>query len=131
MKKMMILILAFSFIGCAKYARIEHASLNTTIQLEKSQYEIVGDITGEASVPYLLIFALGMKTNFGGLEYPFGIMRYRHPVEQNAIFNAIKSHPGVDAIMTPRFETEITGLPPLFWNIKVKVTGKGIKIKEG
>ena len=119
--------------SCSHSLRMEHSSLNMKIELNKSQYEIVGDIQGEATTKWLLLLyfpiPLESSENYGILEYP-GIY-YRGITEQNALYNAIKySGKDVDYIIAPKFETEIGGFPPIYWKTTVKVTGKGIKIKD-
>ncbi|MDP8267769.1 MAG: hypothetical protein P9L97_03470 [Candidatus Tenebribacter davisii] len=132
MKKVLLLLIPFLLIGCTKNLMMERSTLQTIIQLDKSQYDIVGDISGEASISYIWILFVpmpfGVENTFGSLEYPSRYSRFRSGVEQNAIYNAVTSVEGIDAIITPKFETETTGFPPLYWTTKVKVTGKGIRL---
>ena len=37
----------------------------------------------------------------------------------------------IDYIIAPKFDTKHHGFPPFVWKTTVKVTGKGIKLKEG
>ena len=133
--KKLILIFFIIITGCYNQLKIERSNLDVQIQLDESQYDIIGNISGEASVTYiwlLLPFPINFKTGYGKLEYPAGYYYpFRGETEQNAIYDAIQSADGVDAIITPKFERRITGFPPFFWTVNVKVNGKGIIIKEG
>ena len=111
---------------------MDSSSLDLTIQLDKSQYEIVGDIQGEASTSWLLLltFPIPLQTssNYGKI---YGV--YNMSIAgQNAIYNAIESSDeDVDYIIAPKFDTRYHGFPPFLWKTTVKVTGKGVKLKEG
>ena len=46
----------------------------------------------------------------------------------NAIEDANKKYAGgVDAIITPKYTSSVSGFPPFWWNLKVKIKGKGIR----
>ena len=82
--------------------------------------------------PILFYFPIPLKSSptYGTIEYP-GIS-YRNITEQNAIYNAIQtSGKDVDYIIAPKFYTKNSGFPPFLWKTTVKVTGKGVKLKEG
>ena len=133
MKRISIFLLMLFFMGCYHQLRMEHSSLDLKVELDKSQYEIVGDVEGEASTSWFLLFyipiPLESSSTYGSLEYPG--MFYRNVTEQNAMYNAIKySGEDIDYIIAPKFDTEIKGFPPIYWKTTVKVTGKGIRIKE-
>jgi hypothetical protein len=136
MKQLALLIIlsALLITGCSHNLSMEHSTLDMKIELDKSQYEIVGDIQGEATTRWFLLvyipIPLETSPNFGSLEYP-GIF-YRGATEKNAMYNAIKnSGKDVDYIIAPKFDTELSGFPPFYWVTTVKVTGKGIKLIEG
>ena len=131
MKIKFLLLALFLLTGCSHHLSMPSASLDLTIDLDKSQYEIVGDIQGEATTSWLwLYFAIPLKTsdNYGKISGFY----HRSAAGQNAIYNAIKSSDeDVDYIIAPKFDTQYHGFPPFLWKTTVKVTGKGIKIKEG
>jgi hypothetical protein len=131
---LLIILSALLITGCSHYLRMEHSNLDMKIELDKSQYEIVGNIQGEATTSWFLLVYIPIPVetspNYGSLEYP-GIY-YRGATENNAMYNAIKnSGKDVDYIIAPKFDTELSGFPPFFWKTTVKVTGKGIKLIEG
>ena len=132
MKKMIIFISVLLLIGCSHHLSMDSSSLDLTINLDKSQYEIVGDIQGEASTSWLLLFyipiPLQASNNYGKI---YGVYNMS-AAGQNAIYNAIESSDeDVDYIIAPKFDTRIHGFPPFLWNTTVKVAGKGVKLKEG
>ena len=132
MKRILIFISILFLTGCSHSLRMEHSGLDLRVELDKSQYEIVGDIEGEASTRWLLLLyipiALESSPTYGTIEYP-GIL-YRNVTEQNAIYDAIaNSGENIDYIIAPKFDTEISGFPPFYWKTTVKVSGKGIKLK--
>ena len=131
MKKIIIFISVFLLTGCSHHLSMDSSSLDLIIELDKSQYEIVGDINGTASTSWLwLYFPIPLKTSshYGKI---FGFY-HRSTAAQNAIYNAIaKSYEDVDYIIAPKFYTKNSGFPPFFWKTTVTVTGKGVKIKEG
>ena len=134
MKKLFTITLLLLLTGCSHRLRMEHSGLDLKIELDKSQYEIVGNVEGEASTSWFLLFyipiALESSPTYGAIEYP-GIF-VRNVTEQNAIYNAIiNSGEDIDYIVAPHFETLVTGFPPFYWKTTVKVSGKGIRLKEG
>ena len=141
MNKILAFLIIIIFTGCSQtFSTMQHSNLETSIQLDKSQYEIVGDIRGSADVTYIFIFfgwfPFGFESNYGQFELHSGrFVRFRGlfpQPEQNAIYNAIRSAKGVDAIITPKFNTEYSWFGfPFFFKKSVRVTGKGIKIKDG
>ena len=55
MKKILILLSVLFLTGCSHNLRMEHSSLDLKVELDKSQYEIVGNVEGEASTKWLLL----------------------------------------------------------------------------
>jgi hypothetical protein len=110
------------------------------VYIDKSQYEIIGDIEGQA-VRRELIF--GFITTNIGRGYSGGniyfvaslspIIGLRYPIESGsaeemAIYDAIVKSEGADFMIFPKFQYEVSGFPPLYKNVKVKVIGKGVKL---
>ena len=132
MKKIILFISVLLLTGCSHHLSMASSSLDLTIELDKSQYEIVGDIQGEASTSWLFLvyFPIPLQTsnNYGKI---YGVYNMS-AAGQNAIYNAIaNSYEDVDYIIAPKFYTKNSGFPPFLWKTTVKVTGKGIKLKEG
>ena len=145
MKKTLAIFIIILFYGCSStYSSIQQSNLETSIQLDKSQYEIVGDIKGSSKVTYIWIppyfwFPLTTESEYGSFEINSGrFIRRSHQgiffisPDQIAMYDAIKSVKGVDAIIVPKFTSEYSlfGFPFIFSKY-VRVTGKGIKIKIG
>ena len=64
----------------------------------------------------------------GGRFKTFGVAQQM--ATYNAIENSKAKYPGgVDAIITPKYTTKISGFPPFYTKIYAKVEGKGIKFK--
>jgi hypothetical protein len=85
-----------------EYCQNEKSALNTTIQLDKSQYEIIGDVTGKAEITQILFFVMGVKPNYGELSgtIRFGFQAY-DTGEAMAIYDAIENSKGADAFIAP------------------------------
>ncbi|MCF7809678.1 hypothetical protein K9N50_01680 [bacterium] len=119
--------------GCT-FMQMDRGSIQTVANLDKDQYEITGDIEGNASVTTVFFFfAIGLESNYGTLYNPTFHTPWDNGhggVEGMAIYNAIENSDGADMIIAPRFETRVTGFPPFYWKTTVKVKGKGIKIKN-
>ena len=145
MKKTLAIFNIILFYGCSStYSSMQQSNLETSIQLDKSQYEIVGDIKGSSQVTYIWFFPywwipLTTESEYGSFELKSGrFIRRSHQgiffisPDQIAMYDAIKSVKGVDAIIVPKFSTEYSYLGfPFIFRKYVKVTGKGIKIKIG
>lgn len=130
MRKLVVLLLAALLLlitGCTmNSARMERSAMNASVQLDKSQYEVVGDISGSAEVTQILFFVDGVKPNYGQLM--FGYPSYSS-VEAMAVYDAIENSKGADSIIAPRFKTKSTMFFPFYSKTSVTVTGKGIKLK--
>jgi len=129
-----VLTLATLFlVGCVSTMQMDRGTVQTVANLERDQYEILGEAQGEASISYVFFFfPIGAKPEMGILynpqiAAPFGSATGQ--VKGMALYNAIESVPGADMIIVPRYESTVKGFPPLYWTTTVKVKGKGIKIK--
>ena len=139
-KKILIFSLLVLITGCHTVSSNFQADTNVVVHVDSDNYEIVGDIEGEATykVLYLLpIFPipipLGDNGFYGVTERHYGGFRlYRNPSYEMAMYNAIrdaneKYEGGVDAIITPKFEWKLSGFPPFFWKYHTRIEGKGIR----
>lgn len=97
--------------------------------LTSSEYEIVKEVTGKATVTTVLFFKIEGENNYGFLASNLGMMTTTDLAKSNAIYNAINSNEAIDALLCPKFTMEYSGIPFLYSKIKVTVKGKGIKIK--
>lgn len=134
MRKLYFLLLAVILLlstGCMmNTARLEKSALNTNIQLDKSQYEIIGEISGKAEVTQILFFVQGVKPNYGELSGTINLGFYsRSSAESMAIYDAIEKSGKADAIIAPKFKSHSYMFFPFYSKTTVEVTGKGIKLK--
>ena len=131
MKKISIILSAILLTGCGQKLSMDYSSLDLKIELDKSQYEIVGNIQGTASSSWLLLyFPISLKrTKEYGHIYGFNS---NNTTVQNAIYNAIaNSYNDIDYIVAPKFYIKYSGFPPFLWKTTVTVAGKGVKLIEG
>lgn len=130
MRNLVVLLLAALLLiitGCTTNSAImERSAMNASVQVDKSQYEIIGDISGSAEVTQVLFFVQGVKPNYGKIM--FGYPSYSS-VEAMAIYDAIENSKGADSIIAPRFKTNSFMFFPFYSKTTVTVTGKGIKLK--
>ncbi|MFC1481302.1 hypothetical protein ACFL6E_03540 [Candidatus Neomarinimicrobiota bacterium] len=135
----LIITILFLFTGCGTIKSHYQADATLHINVESSQYDIVGDIEGEAEMevinPILIIpIVIGNTMKFGSIEYAGTKFKYRTTTTNMAIFNAIEAaeakYPGgVDAIITPKATITTSGFPPFYTKTNVTVKGKGIRFK--
>jgi len=97
--------------------------------LKSSEYEIVKNITGSATVKTFLIFRIEGENNFGFLSSNLSLKSDIDLAKGNAIYNAINNNKGIDALLCPKFTKKSNGIPFIFTETTVTVEGKGIKIK--
>lgn len=100
--------------------------MNAIVQLDQSQYEVIGDISGSVEVTDILFIPIGAKPKYGSLM--FGYTSFDR-VEAMAIYDAIENSKGADSIIAPRFKTKTFMVFPFYSKTSVSVTGKGIKLK--
>ncbi|MBM3329845.1 MAG: hypothetical protein FJY67_10320 [Calditrichaeota bacterium] len=127
-------LMAVLLAGCGSSLQMDRGSVSAVCQLEPSQYEIIGDVVGEANVTMVFFFIpIGSKLERGTFFNAMAIATPWESVEGQvrsmAIYNAIENSSNADMVIAPRFESHVTGLPPLFWTTHVKVKGKGLKLK--
>jgi len=95
-----------------------------------AKYEIIGDATGTASGSTLLmLFNIGGDNSTGSVVTSSAVPRIGvvDPVNASAIYHAIESVPGADAIMAPRYTVAQNGIPFIFSARTVTVKGKAVK----
>lgn len=156
MKKIFIIaVLCFFCTGCANYKIMR--DVTPFMMLDNSQYQIIGDIEGEAIQTEYVFGVLNSRisassyTDIMSSEYsddrssrsrysfsfdasllPRAYIQY--PIvtgnpEQMAIYDAIMKNKEADFMIFPKFQYQVSGLPPLYKKVKVKVIGKGVKVK--
>ena len=138
------IICIFLFLGCSTVTRNYQFQSDTSIvvQVESENYEIVGDIVGEASSK-LIIFPLYIiplpiyfedSKHYGRVTGHGWTSSSKEKTYQMAMYNAIEDanekYPGgVDAIITPKSRVTISGFFPFYWKWHVIIRGKGIRLK--
>ena len=133
LKVLATILIAALMSGCATTLQMDRGTVYTVANLERDQYEILGEAQGEASITYVFFFIpIGAKPEMGILynpqiAIPFGSATGQ--VKGMALYEAIESVPGADMIIVPRYESKLKGFPPFYWTTTVKVKGKAVKIK--
>lgn len=137
MKKLIFVsLIALFFTGCTTLINnVPKARMSVDINLDKTQYEIVSNISGEATVQRFLIFPIGVEQKAG---YLYGDSYYSgrpllwgclaQVAKQMAVFNAVQSSPDVDYMIMPKYDV-VNENYVIYEKTTVKVTGVGIKIK--
>jgi len=125
-KYIIILLLPLMFTACS-HKSIPVSPLVVNINLDNKDYEIVGKVTGEASVSWFYVFIAIYSPNNMFEDGSLNGELYSS-TKSLAIRDAMNRH-DFDTILSPKFETTRRGLWPIFWVTKVKVEGIGIKYK--
>ncbi len=91
-----------------------------------ASYDVVGDAEGTASGTVILgLFTLGDVNRRGSTGG--GAIGLPDPIEQAAVYNAIASVPGADALIAPRYHNDVTSY--FLWkNQTSTVRGKAVRI---
>lgn len=92
--------------------------------LKKTEYQILADAEGTATVGHFLIFPFG-DWKLSGSVGPDG--RFASGATRAAMYKAIESVPGADALLAPRTKGKTIELL-IFGTSTVTVKGKAIKI---
>ncbi|MCF8298216.1 MAG: hypothetical protein K9J13_11780 [Saprospiraceae bacterium] len=128
---LLVVVTVLLLTGCSSnYNNVQHVGIKNLelAPLTSSEYEIVKDITGTATVKSFLIFRIEGENNFGFLSSTLPLKSDYDLAKSNAIFNAINSNDEIDALLCPKFIKETNGIPFLYNETTVTVKGKGIKI---
>lgn len=133
-KEVMMVFLILFLTGCTSVSNnLPQSNLFVNVNLEKSQYDIVGNISGEATVVRVLIFPIGVERKCGYLygnndQDPWIIGALPSAAKRMAVYKAIENSPNVDYMIMPKYD--IVDENYFFYrSLSVKVTGLGIKIK--
>jgi len=138
-KKILIFSLLVLITGCHTVSSNFQADTNVVVHVDSDNYEIVGDIKGEATYRALYLFPIlpifvpiGDNTLYGVVEGDGPRRLYKDASYDMAMYNAIrdaneKYEGGVDAIITPKYQWKLSGFPPFFWKFHTKIEGKGIR----
>jgi hypothetical protein len=127
MKWLLFVSALFMLAGCTyNTANLETTRVNTVLNLDKSQYEITGDITGQATGTWVLFFRVNRTTMCAG---SFNGWQYSDMLSSEAVYDAIQKSNGADAMIAPRYTTTFSGVPPFYMHREVNVIGKGIRLK--
>ncbi len=135
MKKSLLVLVGFMMlvlISCsARYNTVQPVGIKN-LELEpltSSQYEIVKNVSGTATVKTFLMFRIEGYNKSGFLSSNLTSQSTIDLAKSNAIYNAINNNSDIDAMLCPKFTKEVSGIPFLYTETTVSVTGKGIKIK--
>ena len=140
MRNFFVLILSLFLFSCSTMKYNYQSDTSVVVQVDSDNYEIVGDIEGEAEGDILWLFPiiyvpipLGDNNQYGRVQGNFWTSYGKGFVYDMAMYNAIedankKYSGGVDAIITPKYTSSITGFPPFWMHLEVKIKGKGIRL---
>lgn len=98
-------------------------------QLHRKDYSLLGPVSGSGCSTYVGLWPIPIfwiSTDSGRGEI-FGLDT-RNSAEQAAIYQAIESMPGADALIAPRFHEETEGVFVWYKHRCVKVAGKAIAL---
>ena len=136
--KKIILMCLFILTGCATYTSQFQSNMSASVQIESDNYEIVGDIEGIAEttliIPlYPIPIVLGDNLRYGAVHgngwFSYGKGLTYNMAMYNAIENAEGKYPGgVDALITPKYTSKVSGFPPFYTKTEVHIKGKGIRL---
>ena len=130
-KCFLLLLVVTIFAGCsANYNSLQPVGIkNLELEpLSSSEYEIVQNVTGSATVESVLIFRTKGENQYGFLSSGLPMKSNYDLAKMNAIYNAINENDEIDALLCPKFKKETRGIPMLYNLTTVTVSGKGIKI---
>ena len=113
------------FVGCTTYTHVAPANgvgLSDTIDTD-----VIGPAQGSSSGAVLFgLISIGGESKSGVVA---GSRPQLNPVLKAAIYNAIDSVPGADALIAPRWSIESTNYPLSFIYCKVTATVKGKAVR--
>jgi len=100
-------------------------------RLKRNEYQILGNVTGEScSARYwafpILLPAMAIFDDNTGLDHPF--QGTAAIAREAAYTNAVASAKEADALIAPKYEEEHFSVPPWYFRVCVKFTGKAIKV---
>tara|TARA_B100001250_G_C19422104_1_gene623641 strand:- start:107 stop:520 length:414 start_codon:yes stop_codon:yes gene_type:complete len=132
MKKIFIIILSLFLFSCSTVNTNYQADTSVVVQVDSDNYEIVGDIEGEATGNIIWFgwvpFMFGNNNEYGRVQNSLSKGYVYDMAMYNAIEDANIKYPGgVDAIITPKYTSSTSGFPPFWWKLNVKIKGKGIR----
>mgnify|MGYP001460655358 CR=1 FL=1 len=142
--KTIFLLISILFLSSCSTTKntIFESDTNVIVQIDSSQYDIIGNVKGESTIRnLLLLFDFGYNPfNYKyavaqgrGWEYLPGILGKGYAYDM-ALYNAIEEadqiYPGgIDAIITPRYTKKVSGFFPFYKKTHIVVEGKGIRFK--
>jgi|GEM_PF-2844804 len=133
--------LLFLFLtGCVSTGKLATSTTlasETRIEpLKSSDYEVMGDAKGSSQSETFLGFITIVDSSFS-IDL-FGFMKTfippstiaKHELSQNAIYDAVKSVPGADAVIAPTYRVSSFNIPFLYGKATLQVEAKAIRLKE-
>ncbi len=130
MKKLVFIVLVVVFlVSCSVNQKMQPQAIGVvSLNVESQNYEIVEKIEGETKVLRILIFPFGLKDEYTFLNTGIGYYNMDF-IKAQAMNNALKNNSEVDYILAPKYDVKIKEFI-LFGTVEVKVSGKGVIIKE-
>ncbi|MFC1849326.1 hypothetical protein ACFL27_03870 [candidate division CSSED10-310 bacterium] len=128
------IICAISIQGCVfKGAIAPGVMVPSFLEVEKltrQEYEILGDVEGHGCATFHSLFPLPIfwVSDEGKAGTLIGLSA-RGSAKQTAIYHALHSVPGADAILMPRFYTKTKSIFIWYRKTCATVKGKAIRIK--
>jgi hypothetical protein len=131
-KVIMSLVCLSAVCGCVGMSSsIPKAQLALKELETKATYDVIGPAKGTSTGgTVFFIFPVGMETKVGVvgnalMEWGGGAMY--SPVQKAAVYNAIESVPGADALLAPRFDSTYKNYL-IYQEETVTVKGKAVRI---
>lgn len=119
--------------GCLSVgAGMQGIKLNQVLEMEHLQrkdYSVLGTVTGSGCSTYVGLWPIPIFwfSNEGGSGQLYGL-DLRNDAEEAAVYAAIESMKGADALIAPRYHEEVSSAGIWYRNVCVKVIGKAIVI---
>ncbi|MEB3328886.1 MAG: hypothetical protein VKQ33_06605 [Candidatus Sericytochromatia bacterium] len=120
--------------GCTFHVNtISHAGLGDLqfAPFGPDQYEILSDVKGSGRSTYFLWFEVNNQVQYSGEIVGHASSWWLNSAYRKAHFAAIKSVPGADMLIAPRYEVETWGAPGLLNTTTVTVYAKAIRLRSG
>ena len=125
-------------VSCITHGNSTPSALPLGSMSTTATYDVLGDATGTSKGAIVLWFfqiegenksgSVAGGSSSGGGIFSSLLGSMPSPVEAAAIYNAIESVPGADALISPRFHRDIVDYLGFYRTEVVTVTGKAIRI---
>ncbi|MEB3222273.1 MAG: hypothetical protein VKS61_09370 [Candidatus Sericytochromatia bacterium] len=133
-KTLALVLSALAATGCTFHVNtISHAGLGDLqfAPLGPDQYEILSEVKGSGKATYFLWFEVNNQIQYSGEIVGHASSWWLNSAYRKAHYAAIKSVPGADMLIAPRYEVETWGAPALLNTTTVTVYAKAIRLRSG